>query len=130
MSDPTPEAYEAAEQVLSERIYREPGKLAPLQANDARAVARAVWPIAQQAKAAEMLGITPGTSRADFITAERDTRESLLARIEAEVRAKVAAEIRAKCPSNCAASTDPSVARGCEYEVAARIAEGNGDKTP
>jgi len=44
-----------------------------------------------------------------------------------EVRAKVAAEIRALC--ECAASTDLDIARSCEYDRAARIAEGKGDET-
>lgn len=47
--------------------------------------------------------------------------------IEAQVRAKVAAEIRALC--ECAASTDLDISRSCEYDRAARIAEGKGDET-
>ncbi len=46
---------------------------------------------------------------------------------EATVRAKVAAEIRTLC--KCATSDDQDIVRSCEYDRAARIAEGNRDET-
>ena len=49
-----------------------------------------------------------------------------VARLERALRAKVAAEIRAAC--ECATSDDQAIVRSCEYDRAARIAEGNGDE--
>ena len=54
-----------------------------------------------------------------------DTRDAILARLERALRAKIAQEIRAACGAHCVAQTDDS----CEYERAARIAEGKGDET-
>ena len=93
MTDPTPEAYEAAARALSgaatSRGYRLRDEREPL----AHAAVDAVWDLA-----------------------------------EATVRAKVAAEIRTLC--ECATSDDQAIVRSCEYELAARIAEGKGDETP
>ena len=82
MTEPTPEAYEAAFRAVDDGDY-----------NTAQIAVDAVWKIA-----------------------------------EATVRAKVAAEIRAAC--ECATSDDQAIVRSCEYERAARIAEGKGDETP
>lgn len=109
-TDPTPEAYEAAARaVAAESPARRHGQLCPCARS----------PLAN-------IGLCDCWILPNARHDARFAVDAVWPIAEATVRAQVAAEIRAAC--ECATSDDQAIVRSCEYDRAARIAEGSTDE--